>query len=103
MTVQIVPTESTKFSVGNLVATTNFMRRLESLGEDPQKLIGEAVARHVSGDWGECCPEDSHSNDEAVRIGERIHSIYRTKSGVKYWVITEWDRSVTTVLLPEDY
>lgn len=94
---------SKDLELGKLIATTNFMRRAEDLGEDPELLMKTAVARHAIGDWGECCQEDSASNDEALKNGERLLSVYRMKEGEKFWVITEWDRSVTTILLPEDY
>ena len=49
------------------------------------------------------CPQDKWANDRAVKGGERLLSVYHSKDGVKFWIITEWDRSATTVLLPEDY
>ena len=61
------------------------------------------LARHAGGDWGELCPEDRRANDRAVRLDERILSAYRLADGRKLWAITEWDRSSTTLLLPEEY
>jgi hypothetical protein len=58
--------------------------------------------RHRSGDWGDVCDEDKKLNDEAVDGEGRILSAY-TVDGEKVWVITEWDRSVTTVLFPSEY
>ena len=52
---------------------------------------------------GVVCPQDKWANDRAVKGGERLLSVYHSKDGVKFWIITEWDRSATTVLLPEDY
>ena len=63
----------------------------------------QALARHERGDWGDVCAEDGKANDLALVEGERLLSVYRSSSGVRFWVITEWDRSVTTVLLPADY
>lgn len=65
----------------------------------PQQLI----ARHIRGDWGTVFREDGKSNDNAVINGNySIHSVY--PFGKKsIWIITEWDRSVTTILLPEEY
>jgi hypothetical protein len=60
------------------------------------------LVRHASGDWGELCAFDRRQNEIALREGERIFSSYETPAG-KAWVITEADRSVTTVLLPEEY
>ena len=61
------------------------------------------MSRHVGGDWGCVGEEDRRLNDEALLHGDRILSAYRTDRGVKLWVITEADRSSTTVLLPEEY
>ena len=60
-------------------------------------------ARHVSGDWGDLGPEDWRLNSQALRQGTRLLSVYHTAKGVKLWVISEADRSLTTVLLPEEY
>ena len=62
-----------------------------------------ALARHAAGDWGEVCGEDRLANDEALQTGARVLSAYRNCEGVKFWIITEADRSVTTILLPEEY
>ena len=59
--------------------------------------------RHFQADWGDLCEEDLHMNDQALRIGGRLFSVYHTPEKVRYWVITEADYSVTTILLPEDY
>jgi hypothetical protein len=61
------------------------------------------MARHVSGDWGELDDEDKQSNEEALKDGSRLLSAYLDRNNVKFWIITEADRSATTVLLPEDY
>ena len=62
-----------------------------------------ALYRHQRGDWGEVGKDDAQANERALKQGERLLSIYRTASATKFWVITEWNRSLTTVLLPEDY
>lgn len=62
-----------------------------------------ALRRHSMGDWGEVYEEDREQNAHALRAGGQIMSVYRTDTGKQFWVITEWDRSVTTILLPEDY
>ncbi|WIY36658.1 hypothetical protein QRO11_10170 [Paracidovorax citrulli] len=61
------------------------------------------VSRHQSGDWGDLCEHDRRCNDHAVRSGGRILSAYRVDGTTRLWVITESDRSVTTVLLPSEY
>jgi hypothetical protein len=65
--------------------------------------IQNALARHERGDWGEVCPEDGDRNEMALIQGGGFHSVYHDRKGVEFWVITEADRSVTTVLLPDDY
>jgi len=86
-----------KFPFGQLVATRNAFDRLSS--ED----MSNALFRHGSCDWGELCDEDRRANDLALEGDLRLLSSYTSATGVKFWIITEWDRSVTTVLLPEDY
>jgi hypothetical protein len=61
------------------------------------------ISRHQSGDFGEVGEEDEHTNAAAVLSGERVHSSYRLPTGANVWVITEADRSATTVLLPDEY
>jgi hypothetical protein len=87
----------TKFSLGHLVATPNALKTI--CRED----MDDAVRRHAAGDWGECVREDWNENEFSLKEGFRLFSVYRDRNGVKFWVITEADRSATTVLLPEDY
>ena len=68
-----------------------------------QDEIVAALRRHQSGDWGDVGTDDSAANDEALKVGERLLSSYQTADGTKFWIITEADRSATTVLLPDDY
>jgi hypothetical protein len=86
-----------KFRMGRIVSTPN---ALESITQDD---ILTAIGRHQSGDWGDVCDEDRKANDESLVDGTRILSVYHAANGTKFWLITEADRSVTTVLLPEDY
>lgn len=85
------------FPLGSVMATANAVRTLRNHD------ILLALSRHVAGDWGDVCPDDWRSNDRAVDEGARLLSVYHTSSGMKFYVITEADRSATTVLLPEDY
>lgn len=62
-----------------------------------------AHRRHAAGDWGDVDDDDRAANDDALRTDGRLLSVYRSANGTTFWVITEADRSVTTVLLPEDY
>ena len=66
-------------------------------------IAREIIERHQSGDWGELMPDDCSVNDDAVRYGDRILSAYKLGKGRRLWVITEADRSVTTLLLPSEY
>ena len=65
--------------------------------------IAAALRRHSSGDWGEVDLDDWAANDAALPSGERLLSVYRSANGITFWVLTEADRSATTVLLPGDY
>jgi hypothetical protein len=85
------------FQLGQIVATPGALELLES------KAPNEFIARHVSGDWGDLCDEDRQANNEALKDGSRIFSSYDLNDGQKIWVITEADRSSTTLLLPSEY
>jgi hypothetical protein len=61
------------------------------------------LIRHHCGDWGDLCDEDIARNNSALRLGSRLFSPYQIAENIKIWVITEADRSVTTLLLPHDY
>lgn len=93
------PSSKSKFSLGQCVATPG---ALEALRESEQSIL-DFLPRHVTGDWGEVCQEDAQENELSLAEGFRILSAYRTRRGEKIWIITEADRSVTTVLLPEEY
>jgi hypothetical protein len=86
-----------KFRLGHIVATPN---ALESITQDD---ILTGIGRHQSGDWGDVDAHDRAANDHSLIEGTRILSVYHAANGVKFWIITEADRSATTVLLPEDY
>jgi hypothetical protein len=86
-----------KFQLGRTVITRNALDRLTN--DDVQT----ALARHGAGDWGEVCPEDRQENEFSLREDYRLLSVYQSSAGEKFWIITEADRSATTVLMPEDY
>lgn len=88
-----------KFPLGRIVATPGALAQLEDAGISPLDLLG----RHVVGDWGELPPEDAQSNELALKAEGRLLSSYPISANRKIWIITEWDRSVTTLLRPEDY
>jgi hypothetical protein len=62
-----------------------------------------ALLRHAQGDWGDVCDEDRYSNEEALVRHSRLFSAYQASCGAKFWIITEHDRSYTTILLPNEY
>ncbi len=66
-------------------------------------FLAASVARHSECDWGDLDDEDKDENDAAFIGGNRILSAYHSSDGVKIWIITEWDRSVTTILFPSEY
>ena len=86
------------FLLGQIVATPGALALLSSLGLSPNTLL----SRHANGDWGDLDDEDKAANDQALKDGDRLLSAYETPGG-KVWIITEWDRSVTTILLPSEY
>ncbi len=84
--------------LGRLLATPGALEALAEAGEHPFGYL----ARHATGDWGDLCTFDRRQNEVALREGSRIFSSYGTPAG-RVWVITEADRSATTILLPEEY
>ncbi len=95
----VARTQSPRFSLGQVVATPGALEALKESGESPSVFLD----RHAQGDWGEVCEDDWRLNDEALKDGSRLLSLYTTKRGEKLWIITEADRSVTTLLLPSEY
>ena len=97
-----------RFELGQLCQTPGAQTVLQRYRVNPFLLIG----RHLQGDWGDVCKEDARANEDALREGARVLSSYtlppplsegETLAPAKVWVITEADRSVTTILLPEEY
>ena len=86
-----------KFALGEVVATAQAMATLTSVDMEL------ALQRHVTGDWGKVGKEDRQANERALLTSDRLLSSYQSSSGVKFWIITEADRSATTVLLSSDY
>jgi hypothetical protein len=88
------------FLPGQIVATPAALELLERHRESPETFL----RRHLEGDWGNLSPEDVETNNRAIKHGFRVMSSYALgPAGDKLWVITEADRSVTTLLLPGDY
>ena len=86
-----------KFRLGRIVTTPNALSKLS----EADMLV--AITRHQAGDWGSLDKHDWDENERALQHGGRLWSRYETKAGVKFWIITEWDRSYSTILMPEDY
>jgi hypothetical protein len=89
--------QTSLFELGRLLITPAAQSTL-----DNQDVI-KALERHLSGDWGDCCSEDWEANKQALTEDERLFSVYHDRNTVKFWIITEADRTATTILLPEDY
>lgn len=88
---------SEKFPLGQVVSTSG------ALDSVPNNEMQTALRRHHAGDWGDLNEHDRLENEQGLLIGSRLFSAYKTNSGVKFWIITEHDRSLTTVLLPSEY
>ena len=86
-----------KFPLGQVVITANARDSLHP-GDIPR-----ALSRHAAGDWGELDEHDQRENELSLAQGFRLLSAYRDRCDTKFWIITEADRSATTILLPQDY
>ena len=100
-TIESVPSDSRlyqpiTFPLGHVVSTANALEILT-----PEE-IAEGLQRHTKGDWGCVSPESVEQNNEAIGNGDRVLSAFGT-GRKRFWIITEADRSVTTVLMPGDY
>ncbi|MFC5301833.1 hypothetical protein [Azospira restricta] len=89
-----------RFSPGQVVMTAGVDELVRQGRLNPTPYL----RRHLHGDWGELSDDDRRLNDAALKSGEdRLFSSYQVTPGLKLWIITEWDRSVTTLLLPSEY
>lgn len=98
-----------RFDPGQIVMTPGAINAMAEAGSTP----GEFLRRHVSGDWGKLDAHDTKANEDAIRTGLRLFSVYEMKGGEKLWVITEAidlqvgekssQRQLTTLLLPSEY
>ena len=86
------------FPLGRVVATPGALKLLMESGGHPFDYL----TRHATGDWGALCAFDRRQNEIALRDGYRVFSSYEVPAG-RVWIITQADRSVTTILLPEEY
>jgi len=96
------------FALGKVVATRNVWELIDT-NESFSQFVTICMSRYIANDWGDICREDWEANDQAVINGERLLASYVIPEDVKeiyedrLWIITEWDRSVTTLLFPGDY
>ena len=88
-----------RFRLGRTLATPGALEAMSQSGDS----LGDFLKRHQCGDWGETCREDAQMNEDALRMGGRVFSVYRLKDGTRIWIITEADRAATTALLPGEY
>jgi hypothetical protein len=88
-----------KFPLGQSLATPGALKALEQAGQN----VAHYLVRHQAGDWGDLCSEDVQENEYSLERALRLLSAYTLPTGERIWVITEADRSSTTVLLPEEY
>jgi hypothetical protein len=84
------------FHLGRIVATPGALAVLQAAGQQPHEFL----SRHLQADWGDIPAEDKQENERALREGFRILSAYHTRLGEKVGIISEADRSATTILLP---
>ena len=90
-------TERASFGLGQTLMTPGARDTL-----DPEDMIN-ALRRHARGDWGDCCKDDFEANNLALVEGSRLFSVYHDRFCTKFWIITEADRSATTIILPSEY
>lgn len=90
-----------KFSLGQNVMTRGVADKV-AVDIKFSEFVFKSLKRHASGDWGDMCEDDKKANENALKVGERLFSAYE-HAGRKVWIITEADRSATTILFPEEY
>lgn len=91
-----------KFELGRVVITKGAAERLEN-DDEFYAFVEESLARYTQGDWGDTCDEDKKTNDAAIKDNDRILAVYKYNDTTTIWIITECDRSVTTILFPSEY
>ena|SRR5581483_4554126 len=91
--------KTSKFALGQLLLTPGAIEALQEAGQSPPEFL----RRHATGDWGDVSAGDARLNDEDADTGGRLLSAYRTAKGRTLWIVTEADRSATTIRLPDEY
>lgn len=95
---------SRKFPTGRIIATPGALNLLEgTYAHHSAEAASNLLRRHAAGDWGDLCEEDKSENERALRTDQRVLSAYKLPVGAEIWIVTEWNRTVTTLLLPEEY
>lgn len=89
--------QSIKFNPGLICRTPGVLEKVHT-GD-----LAKGLSRHLCGDWGEVCDEDRQENELGLAQGFRLMSAYTSRDGIRFWIITEADRSATTALLPDEY
>lgn len=92
-----------KFALGSTVVTSGVDERMKA-DKNFAAFVQMSLGRYINCDWGDTCEEDKRTNEGALRDGERLLAVYNyCKTGETIWIITEWDRSATTILFPSEY
>lgn len=91
-----------KFKLGRVFQTTSMSDAISS-SADFAIFVSQSLQRYVRCDWGDLCDEDAELNADALKSGDRLFAAYKYKDGRKVYIITEADRSATTILFPEEY
>jgi hypothetical protein len=92
----------TTFKLGQTVMTSGIAI---ACNEDKEfrNFVSESFMKYCEADWGDTCEEDKELNDQALKTGDRILAVYKKEGLETIWIITEWDRSATTILFPSEY
>ena len=93
---------SASFKLGEIVVTNKIIAKY-AIGDEPNQFLNELLQRHASCDWGDICDEDKQMNDESLKSGNRLLSLYEVGEENPIYIITEADRSVTTILFSDEY
>lgn len=99
ISIKFAPSAKPMSEHGALIISPGVDALMKAERLDPFHYFG----RHILGNWGDICDEDRQLNEDALIFGYRLMSVYDIEPGLKLWIITEADRSATTILLPEEY
>lgn len=92
-----------KFNLGQVVITKDIEEKMKE-DRSFRVFVQVSIGRYVHRDWGQTCDEDAKANNRAIQNGERIRAVYKQlRTDTTIWIITEADRSVTTIMFPDEY